>query len=36
MVMANPAMLRHYREKMIDQIEEMLERNPHHVVPHQS
>ena len=27
MVMANPAMLAHYREKMIEQIEEMLEKD---------
>jgi hypothetical protein len=27
MVRANPAMLAHYREKMIDQIEKMLERD---------
>jgi len=35
MVMANPAMLRHYRDKMIGQIEAML-KGTHHVVPHQS
>lgn len=35
MVMANPSMLKHYREKMIDQIEEMLKGNAH-VVSHQS